>query len=254
MHRIPVAMAGALALLVSATACGSDDTSSSDDKLVVLAASSLTEAFGDLEKTYESEHEGIDVQISYDSSSVLASQVMEGAPADVLATADEETMQSVVDEDLVDGDPHEFAQNTLTIVTPPDNPAGIKGVEDLADPDVKLAVCVPDAPCGDAANRLLKLDKVDATPATEEENVKAVLTKVTLGEVDAGLVYVSDAQAAGDDVAMIATTNASEVVNSDPIAVLTVASDSEAAQDWVDLVLSDQGQRVLKSYGFVPSA
>lgn len=253
MHRVPIALAGALALLVSATACGDDDDASSQDKLTVLAASSLTEAFGELERTYEQDHD-VDVEISYDSSSILASQVVEGAPADVLATADEPTMQTVVDEDLTDGDPTVFATNTLTIVTPPDNPAGIQGIEDLAEPGVKFAVCVPEAPCGDASQRLLDLNKVDADPATEEENVKSVLTKVTLGEVDAGLVYVSDAQAAGDDVTTVDAASSSEVVNSDPITVLTDAGDAEAAQDWVDLVLSDEGQRVLKSYGFEPAA
>lgn len=252
--RRTAALLGACTLLLGITACGGDDDDSlSEDTLTVLAASSLTEAFGDLEKTYEDEHD-VNVEISYDSSSILASQVVEGAPADVLATADQPTMQTIVDEDLTDGEPTVFATNTLTIVTPPDNPAGIKGIEDLANPAVEFAVCVPEAPCGDASERLLDLNKVDADPATEEENVKSVLTKVTLGEVDAGLVYVSDAQAAGDDVATVDAANSSEVVNSDPIAVLSDADHAEVAQEWVELVRSDAGQQVLKSYGFDPAA
>ena len=253
MHRTALVVAGSLALLIGTTGCGGGDDSSSQGTLTVLAASSLTEAFGELETTYEDEHD-VDVEISYDSSSILASQVVEGAPADVLATADEPTMQTVVDQGLTDGDPTVFATNTLTIVTPPDNPAGIEDIGDLADPDVTFAVCVPEAPCGDASQRLLDLNEVDAQPATEEENVKSVLTKVTLGEVDAGLVYVSDAQAAGDDVATVDAAHSAEVVNSDPIAVLADAGDAEAAQDWVELVLSDEGQRVLESYGFDPAA
>ncbi|UYM06247.1 molybdate ABC transporter substrate-binding protein [Solicola gregarius] len=252
--RLTVTLAAGALTLTGVAACGSDDDRGGESKgtLTVLAASSLTEAFGELEQTFESEHD-VDVKVSYDSSSVLADQVIEGAPADVLATADEQTMQSVVDEDLTDGDPQTFAQNSLVIVTPPDNPANIESLQDFTD-DVTFAVCVPEAPCGDAAKRLLDLDKIDADPATEEENVKDVLTKVTSGEVDAGLVYVSDAQAAGDDVATVQAENASEVVNADPIAVLADAGDTELAQEWVDLVLGDEGQQVLKSYGFQPGA
>ena len=244
------------AAVIGLSACGSDDDSSDGasgegDELTVLAASSLTEAFDELEKTFESEHD-VDVKISFDSSSVLAEQAIQGAPADVLATADVQTMQTVVDEGLTEGDPQIFASNTLTIVTPPDNPANIKSLNDFTSDDVKFAVCVPEAPCGDASQRLLKLNNIDADAATQEQNVKSVLTKVTQGEVDAGLVYVSDAQAAGDDVATVDAENSSEVVNSDPIAVLSDAADPDLAHDWVDLVSGKEGERVLKSYGFQP--
>lgn len=242
------------AIVTLATACGAD--ASSDEagggELTVLAASSLTESYDELEESFEAEHD-VDVKISYDSSSVLAEQVIQGAPADVLATADELTMQQVVDEGLTDGDPQVFAQNILTIVTPPDNPASITSMRDLESDDVKFAVCVPEAPCGNATQELMKLNGIDAQPATEEQNVKSVLTKVTLGEVDAGMVYVTDAHAAGDDVTTIDAKNASKVVNPYPIAVLDDASDSELAQDWVDLVLSKEGQKVLGSYGFQPA-
>ena len=242
--------------VIAVSACGGDDDSSDgarggDGELTVLAASSLTESFGELEESFEAEHD-VDVKISFDSSSVLAEQVIQGAPADVLATADQQTMQTVVDEGLTEGDPQIFASNTLTIVTPPDNPANIKRLQDFTSDDVKFAVCVPEAPCGDASQRLLELNKIDADAATQEQNVKSVLTKVTQGEVDAGLVYVSDAQAAGDDVATVDAENSSEVVNSDPIAVLTDAAEPELAQDWVDLVSGKQGEQVLKSYGFQP--
>lgn len=249
-------LAGAVlsTVAICTSACGSADDAGSSEaggELTVLAASSLTEAFGDLEKSFEAEHD-VDVTISYDSSSVLAQQVIQGAPADVLATADQPTMQTVVDEGLTEGEPQIFAQNTLTIVTPPDNPAKITGLADLAGDEVKFAVCVPEAPCGDATQRLLKLNDIDAQAATEEQNVKSVLTKVTHGEVDAGLVYVSDAQAAGDDVATVKAENSSEVVNADPIALLADAESPDLAQDWVDLVRGKEGQRVLKSYGFQP--
>lgn len=249
---VPLAIGAIVALTA---ACGGDGDAgggSGDSDLTVLAASSLTESFGELEKSFEAEHD-VDVEISYDSSSVLAEQVIQGAPADVLATADEQTMQRVVDADLTEKEPQTFAQNILTIVTPPDNPADITSMRDFESDDVTFAVCVPEAPCGDAAEELMKLDDIDAEPATEEQNVKSVLTKVTHGEVDAGLVYVTDAQSAGDEVKTFDAKNASKVVNPYPIAITDDASDSDLAQEWVDLVLSKHGQQVLGSYGFEPA-
>jgi molybdate transport system substrate-binding protein len=239
-------------LLLALAACGGDEDERT--QLRVLAASSLTEAFDTLEQTYEDEHPDVDVVLSYDSSATLAAQVVEGAPADVLATADEPTMATVVDEGLVEGEPRPFATNTLALVTPPDNPAGVGGLADLESEDVLVAVCAPAVPCGDAARRLFELAGVSVEPTTEEDNVRGVLTKVVEGEVDAGLVYVSDAQAAGDDVAVVPVPHASEVVNVDPIAVLTDSENKEAAQQWVDLVLSDDGQGVLADLGFGPAS
>jgi molybdate transport system substrate-binding protein len=180
--------------------------------------------------------------------------VIEGAPADVLATADEPTMATVVDEGLVEGEPRPFATNTLALVTPPDNPAGVRDLADLVSEDVLVAVCAPAVPCGDAAQRLFELAGVSVDTTTEEDNVRGVLTKVVEGEVDAGLVYVSDAQAAGDDVAVVPVPSASEIVNVDPISVLTDSENKEAAQQWVDLVLSDDGQGVLADLGFGPAS
>lgn len=239
-----------LCLLLALAACGGGD----DDRteLRVLAASSLTEAFDTLEATYEDDHAEVDVVLSYDSSATLAAQVIEGAPADVLATADLPTMATVVDEGLVAGEPQPFATNTLALVTPPDNPAGVRGLADLEADDVLVAVCAPSVPCGDAALRLFQLAGVRVEATTEEDNVRGVLTKVVEGEVDAGVVYVSDAQAAGEDVAVVPVAEASQVVNVDPIAVLTGSAEPEAAQDWVDLVLSAEGQGVLEELGFSP--
>lgn len=242
-------------LLLALSACGTSTTDSDEGTVLrVLAASSLTEAFGELEQTYEREHPDVDVQVSYDSSSTLAQQVLEGAPADVLATADEQSMATVTDEGLVDGEPARFATNTLTLVTPPDDPGGVADLSDLESADVSLAVCVPQAPCGQAAQALLALDGVTVTPTTEQENVKSVLTQVTTGQVDAGLVYVTDARAAGEQVRTVVVDNASEVVSSYPITVLTEADFPAAAEDWVDLVTSAPGRRVLRSYGFGPPA
>lgn len=245
-HRAAAPIGLALTLAASAGCSGDGDRT----RLTVLAASSLTDAFTDLEATYESSHPDIDVALSFDSSSTLAAQVVAGAPADVIATADETTMAVVADQDLLAGPPVEFARNTLVLVTPSDNPAGFAGVRDLERSDVQLAVCVPEAPCGQATARLLELDGIEASPVTFEDNVRSVLTKVRIGQVDAGIVYVSDAQAAGDAVTTISIPNSSQVVNVDPIGVIAGSDNPDAAQDWVDLVLSDAGQQTLASYGF----
>jgi len=246
--------------VVLSSACGGGEASTGggaggdSTTLKVSAASSLTDAFGELEATFEANSSGTDVTFTFDSSSTLAEQVIQGAPVDVLATADEATMQGVVDEGLTATDPVPIAQNKLTVVTPADNPADIDSISDLDSGAVDWAVCVPDAPCGVASEKLLSIVNVDAQPVTEEANVRDVLTKVTTGEVDAGLVYVSDAQAAADDVTDIEVPQADQALNSDVIAPLTDAAEPELAQAWVDLVASDEGQRVLESYGFLPPA
>lgn len=244
----------AVLLLVTAGCGGGTDAEDGDAQtLTVLAASSLTDAFGDLERTFEQQHSGVDVQLTFDSSSTLAEQVIAGAPADVLVTADEVTMQRVVDEDLVSGSAVQFARNRLTLVTPPDDPGGVRSIADLDDSAVSYAICVPDAPCGAASATLLDLVGVTAPPVTEEDNVRNVLTKVTTGEVDAGLVYVSDAQAAGSDVRALDVPQAGRALNADVIAALDGSDDPDLAADWVDLVTSDTGQQVLASYGFLPA-
>ena len=239
-----------IVVVIAAAALTSCSGEADKNRLTVLAASSLTDAFSELETRYESEHSDVDVALSFDSSSILAQQVISGAPADVLATADETTMQTVADEDLLTAEPVVFAQNTLVLVTPAGNPGGVDEANDLDRTGVTFAACVPEAPCGDATQRLLELVGVQAAPVTEEDTVRSVLTRVTLGEVDAGFVYVSDAQAAGDTVETIEVDRASEVINSDPIAVVAATELLEEAQDWVDLVLSQEGQEVLSSYGF----
>lgn len=240
--------AGLFALSLAAAACS--PAGGSDRTLTVLAASSLTEAFSELESVFETDHPGVDVRLSFGPSTTLAQQVLNGAAADVLATADEPSMAPVVDAGLLAREPVLFATNTLVAVTPADNPAGIENVRDLADPSVAVALCAPAVPCGVAARRLLALGGVRLEPMTLEPDVKAVLTKVSLGEVDAGIVYVSDAAAAGDAVHTVAIPHAARVVNHYPIGVLTHAPDSRAANAWVELLLSAQGQQVLSRAGF----
>ena len=236
-------------MAITLAGCGSD-APTDDESLHVLAAASLTEPFTELEATYEKAHPDVDVKLSFGSSAILVEQISQGLAADVLATADEKSMVKAVSAGVVSGKSEPFATNTLVIVTPAGNPAKITGLNDLAK--AKFAVCVPAAPCGDATKRLFAVDQFAGKPATEEENVKGVLTKVTSGEVDAGIVYVSDAQAAGDKVDVVQAENASEVVNVDPIAAVKGGKNAGAAKEWIDLVTGSEGQKVLEAHGFDP--
>ncbi len=219
--------------------------------LNVYAAASLTLAFNELASEFEAEHPDVDVKAAvYDGSSVLATQILAGAPADVFASADEKNMQKVVDAGLVDAAPTDFASNTLRIVTPPDNPGGVKTLADLARPGLRVVVCAPEVPCGAASVALLGNAGVAVTPASQEQNVTAVLTKVESGEADAGLVYVTDAQAAGVAVSTIKPAGADAVVNTYPIAALKNAAGPEVARAFLAFVLGDRGQAVLKAAGF----
>jgi molybdate transport system substrate-binding protein len=246
---LPVALIAALILL---TTCGSDESADEASTLRVMAAASLTESFTALETAYEKTHPDVDVTLSFDSSAILVEQLSQGLEADVLATADLMSMDKAVSAGVISGEPEAFATNTLVIAVPAGNPAGITGFDDLAGTD--FAVCVPAAPCGDATRRLFALNQLSGKAATEEENVKGVLTKVTAGEVDAGLVYASDAKAAGAKVDVVRAENASEVVNVDPIAAVKGSQNADAAKDWIALVTGPDGQKILESHGFGPGA
>ena len=217
--------------------------------LTVFAAASLTEAFDELAATFEAEHPSVDVILSFGGSAALAQQVVEGAPVDVFASAAEPPMQAVVDAGLA-ADPVVFATNTLELVVPAGNPAGVTGLDELADADLRIALCDASVPCGAASAKLLEQEGVVAAPDTLESDVKAVLTKVSLGEVDAALVYRTDVIAAGDEVEGIEVPGAGSVVNRYPIAALTEADDADAAADFVAFVTGDAGRAVLAEAGF----
>lgn len=235
-------------------ACGNDDAvdprAEPSRTLTVFAAASLTDTFTQLAKSFEEQHEGVTVELSFGGSSSLVAQLQEGAPADVLASADEKNMQLAVDDDLVEGDAVPFATNTLVVVTPPDNPAGVQGLADLARSDVETVVCAPQVPCGAAAEAVEEAAGVTIDPASEEQAVTDVLAKVVSGEADAGLVYVTDAESAGDDVETIEVPEAADVVNTYPVAVLADARQPDLARDWIAFVTGDEGQQVLADAGF----
>lgn len=220
-------------------------------ELTVLAAASLTDAFEDLGARLEAANPGLDVVFSFAASSELAAQVIAGAPADVLATASTTTMDQVVAEDLTTSPPEVFAGNVLQLAVPPGNPAGIDSITDLADPDLTIALCAPEVPCGVAAGKLLELVGVAVEADTIEPDVRSALTKVELGEVDVAMVYRTDVLAAGEAVEGIEIAEAGQVVNSYPIAPLVDAPNRDAAAAFVALVLSAEGIAALEKAGFL---
>lgn len=242
MRRLAVAL-----LLLPLTACGEDEPG--ETTLTVYAAASLTAAFEQLAGEFEAEHDGVDVQLSFGGSSDLATQIQEGAPADVFASADTTTMDELVDDGLVD-DVWAFASNTLEIATAPDNPAGIARFQDLAEPGLQLVVCAPEVPCGAATATMAEALGVTLSPVSEEQSVTDVLAKVITGEADAGVVYRTDVIAAGDDVLGVPFPESLQVVNTYPIAPVTGSDHDASAREFVDLVTSSAGQRILADAGF----
>lgn len=240
--------AGLLVLALTAAACGGGGQAAGGDRrtLTVLAAASLTEPLTELAETFEAEHEGVSVTTGFDSSATIATQVNAGAPADVVATADPRTMRMMAG--ALAGEPVAFAHNVLALVVPPDNPAGITAVADLQGSD--FVVCAPAVPCGALAAGLLAAEGVTTRPRSLEVDVKAVLTKVMLGEADAGLVYASDVVAAGDQVRDVPLPSGAAPGTDYPVAVTTASREPALAREFVDLLLSAQGRRVLRGAGF----
>lgn len=249
-----------LAALALVAGCSSGNSSGSSGgsgggggggkTLTVFAASSLTETFGSLAKTFEKQHPGVHVRFSFDSSATLAEQVNQGAPADVLATADTKTMKTVTDAGNNDGTPQLFATNTMTLVVPNKNPGKITKFSDINKPGSTYVTCVDTAPCGALAKTLLGVNHITAKPKSQEVDVKSVLSKVELGEADAGMVYDSDAKASAAKTNPVQVPETKKYINDYPIVALKGAKDAALAKDWVKLVRSQHGQKVLTDAGF----
>ncbi|QLQ09685.1 MAG: molybdate ABC transporter substrate-binding protein [Nocardioidaceae bacterium] len=248
-----LALAALTMMAVTAlTGCGGDDSDSSSEKqtLTVFAAASLTATFTELGEIFEDEHDNVEVVFNFGGSSDLVAQLQQGAPADVFASADTANMDKATGDDLVAGEPTIFATNTLQIATPPDNPAGITSFADLSKPGVRLVVCAPEVPCGAATVKVAESAEIELSPVSEEQSVTDVLGKVTAGEADAGLVYVTDVKGAGDKVNGIGFPESDAVVNSYPIAALTDAADADLAAAFVQLITGEKGRSVLEAAGF----
>jgi molybdate transport system substrate-binding protein len=237
----------ALLLLLPVAACGdSGDGDDGQSELTVLAAASLTDVYEELATGFEGEHDAA-VTFSFGSSTDLAGQAADGAPGDVLATADETSMRVAEDADVT-GAVVPFASNVLVIVTPQDNPAGIESLADLAG--ATWVRCADEVPCGRVAVEVLDADGVTAEPASLEDDVRATLDKVVAGEADAGLVYSSDAVAAGDDVDTVAIPGAEDHRTTYFTTTLEQSEDPDLARAWVEWVTSDTGRQALAEAGF----
>ena len=233
-------LAGVLAWI--SAGCGGDD----DTIVIVYAAASLSEAFEDLAQEYEDANPDVDVKLSFAGSARLAAQISAGARADVFASANGATMSRVVAEGRAAAPPVLFARNRLALVIPVDNPGNVAELEDLSDDSLVLAVCAPEVPCGALARAVLADAGIDADADTEETSVRAVLTKVTLGEADAGLVYATDVAAGGGRV--VAVPLGPQIrFNDYPVAAV---SGRAVAADFVGFVLGPDGRRILWSHGF----
>lgn len=258
-----IALAGVLTLALL-TGCGSGSESSSGSsspagtatssaaggKLTVFAAASLKGTFTEISEQFKTDNPGVSVEFNFAGSSDLVTQLTQGAPADVFASADTKNMDKAAAAGLLSGTPVNFASNTLTIAVAPGNPKQIKSFADLTKADTAVVVCAPQVPCGSAAQKVEGATGVKLTPVSEESSVTDVLNKITTGQADAGLVYVTDAISAGAKVTAVPFPESSGAVNIYPIAALKQSANAELAKKFVDFVTGEAGQKVLSAAGF----
>jgi molybdate transport system substrate-binding protein len=257
-----VRLVAVASVLITAAACGgaapassppapsSSQTASPAARITVFAAASLTDAFKRVGDQLEVKHPTTEYVFSFGSSSTLATQVVNGAPADVFASADDINMQKIVDARLNDGAPALFVANRLQIAVAPGNPKRISGLADLARPGLVVVLAAPSVPAGRYALEALGKAGVTIVPASQEVDVRAVLNKVALGEADAGIVYVTDVRSAGVRVAGVDVPEEHQVIARYPIAVVKDSRNPRLARGFVDYLLSDEGQRLLAEFGF----
>ena len=266
-HRLTLSLSGVVLLMAACTgateAGGTDgpvgaspsrNVSASgaavSGDVAVFAAASLTESFTQIGEDFQTANPGARVTFNFGASSALAQQITSGAPADVFAAASPATMKTVLDAGGAKGEPVVFVRNRLQIAVPDGNPGQVTTLTDFADADKTIALCAEQVPCGAAAHKAFAAAGITPAPDTLEQDVKFTVTKVSLGEVDAALVYRTDVLAAGDKVEGIDFPEAEGAINDYPIATLAAAPNAAAAQAFVDYVLSPDGQRVLEAAGF----
>ena len=220
-----------------------------EESIRVFAAASLTDAFGDIADTFEARNDGVTVELNFAGSSALRQQIVEGAPADVFASADEQNMAQLVDAGQVE-DPAVFATNRLQIVVPADDPGGVRSLEDFADGALLIGLCAEEVPCGDLARRALAAAGVTPSIDTYEPDVRALLTKVEAGELDAGLVYATDVASAGDRVVGIDLPSEADLAARYPVAEVSSSGRGALADAFVRFVLGPDGQAILRDHGF----
>lgn len=233
-----------------ASAPAGSDTEGPTGSITVFAAASLQQTFTTLGKQFETANPGASIRFSFAGSSDLVTQIQNGAPADVFASADEANMAKLSSTDLASGSPRDFATNVLEIAVAPGNPKGITDLDDLTAPGVQLVTCAAPVPCGAATAKVESASGVDLEPVSEEQSVTDVLGKVESGQADAGLVYVTDVRGAGGKVDGVPFDESSKAVNTYPIGVLRESEDPALAQAFSEYVRSAAGQRVLADAGF----
>ena len=260
LHALrPLAVVSVTALVLAACGDDDDDAGSTTDAaaaetalegdITVFAATSLTDAFTELGTSFESDNPDVAVAFNFGASSALREQILAGAPADVFASANTSNMDEVVDGGAA-SDPQDFVTNLLEIAVPAGNEAGITGLDDFANPDLLIGLCAEEVPCGEFGRDALATAGVTPSIDTNEPDVRSLLTKVEAGDLDAGIVYVTDVMAAGDAVEGIDIPADDNVVATYPIAALTDAASRDVADAFVEFVLSDEGRDILQSYGF----
>lgn len=242
-------LAAAIASALLLTGCAAGQPATQQSEVVVFAAASLKDAFTQLGGEFEASHPGVTVKFSFDGSSTLVDQLSAGAPADVLATADQPNMDKAVAAGLIDGTPAQFTTSVLTLIVPKGNPAGITGLDSSLE-GKKLVVCADGVPCGSATKKLAAALGVELKPVSEETKVTDVRAKVESGQADAGVVYVTDAKAAGDKVETIAIDGTDKARNDYLIGLSKSASQADLGRQFVEFVTGSRGQEVLKAAGF----
>jgi molybdate transport system substrate-binding protein len=250
MRRIVAGLVSAVLVAVLAGCDSKSPSSGAPGKVVVFAAASLKPAFTQIGERFETENPGSSVDFEFAGSSELATQLTQGAKADVFASADTAQMDTVAKAGLLARGPANFASNTLVIVTAPGNPKNVGSFAALAGPGLKVVICQNPVPCGSATQRVEDGTGVRLNPVSAELSVTDVLNKVTSGQADAGLVYVTDARSAGTKVTTDDFPEAAAAVNVYPVAVLKYAPQPTPAQKFVAMVTGDAGQSVLAQYGF----
>jgi molybdate transport system substrate-binding protein len=248
-YRAAAAAILTLVLSQAGLARGAEPTLSGE--VTVSAAASLTGAFRQLARDFETAHPGVVSRTNFAGSPTLVRQIQEGAPVDVFASADEPTMQRLADAGELAGTPRVFGRNQLAIVVPKGNPEKVSGLADLTKPGLVLSLCGPTVPAGRYAREAFAKAGLTVPETSQELDVKAVVSRVVLGEADAGVVYVTDVRAAGDTAEGIAIPEASNVVARYPIAVLKDARNRAAADAFVAYVLSASGRTTLEKFGFL---
>jgi len=241
-----------IALVVLLAACGGTGQATPDGlerQVVVSAAASLTDAFAEIEVAFEAANPGVDVVLNLGASSTLREQILAGAPVDVYAAANTLTMADVVAAGRSDGDPVVFAQNSLAIAVAAGNPGGVTGLEDFARGELLIGLCAPGVPCGDFARQALAGAGVVPAVDTNEPNVRALITKIELGELDAGIAYATDVMST-PRIEGLEIPEEHDVRADYPITVVAAAPHPRAAAAFVAFVLSGEGRRILDEYGF----